>query len=210
MHELTADRVGARVVLVQRRTPLAALSARPLLGVARRVIGTAVSLVRPPKDRRRQRVLLVCSPGGHLQQMLALKPAWESFDTSWVTLAGSDVEHILRNQDVVLAHGPTNRSLRKLARNVLLAARVLLRERPDAILSTGAAIAVPFFLLGRIVGARLVYVESLTRTEGLSLSGRLVAPLAHEQFVQWPGAVRGRARYVGSILSEPCTALPAT
>lgn len=193
------------------RTSLAAaVLAVPVLEAAWRARAAAVSRASSRRDRRTPRVLLVCSPGGHLQQMLALKPAWDSFDTSWVTLAGSDVEHILRDEHVVLAHGPTNRSVRKLVRNVVLAARVLLRERPDAILSTGAAIAVPFFLLGRIVGARLVYVESLTRTEGLSLSGRLVAPLAHEQFVQWPGAVQGRARYVGSILSEPCTALPAT
>lgn len=196
---------------MQGRTRLAAAAlAVPAFATVRKVHAAAVSRARVRSGRRTPRVLLVCSPGGHLQQMLALKPAWEPFDTTWVTLTGSDVEHILRDEHVVFAHGPTNRSVRKLVRNVLLAARVLLRERPDAILSTGAALAVPFFLLGRIVGARLVYVESLTRTEGLSLSGRLVAPLAHEQFVQWPGAVRGRARYVGSILSEPHTATSAT
>jgi hypothetical protein len=70
------------------------------------------------------------------------------------------------------------------------------------ILSTGAGLGVPFFLVGRLQGIRLVYVESLTRTERLSLSGRLVAPLADELFVQWPRAAKGRARYVGSILSS--------
>ena len=134
--------------------------------------------------------------------MLALKPAWEDFEVSWATLPGSDVEHILAGEQVDVGHGPTNRHLVNLLRNLLLAPRVLRKRRPDAILSTGAGLAVPFFLTGRLMGARLVYVESLTRTEGLSLSGRLVAPLAHEVFVQWPGALRGRARYVGSILSN--------
>jgi hypothetical protein len=70
------------------------------------------------------------------------------------------------------------------------------------ILSTGAALAVPFFLVGRLHGCRLVYVESLTRTRGLSLSGRMVYPLAHTFFVQWPGVAEGRAkaRYVGNLL----------
>lgn len=145
-------------------------------------------------------MLLVCSPGGHLQQLLALRPAYEGMRTTWVSLPGPDVEHLLAGEDLVLAHGPTNRSLAKLARNLGLAWRVLRDRRPDVILSTGAGPAVPFFWLGRLRGARLVYVESLTRTTGMSLSGRLVAPVAHAVFVQWPGARRGKARYAGSIL----------
>jgi UDP-N-acetylglucosamine:LPS N-acetylglucosamine transferase len=85
---------------------------------------------------------------------------------------------------------------------MLFAHRVIRDCRPDVILSTGAGLAVPFFVVGRLRGVRLVYVESLTRTEALSLSGRLVAPLADELFVQWPQAARGSARYVGSILSR--------
>jgi UDP-N-acetylglucosamine:LPS N-acetylglucosamine transferase len=132
--------------------------------------------------------------------MLALAPAWEELRVTWVTLAGRDVEHLLDGQEVLLGHGPTNRSIVKLVRNLLFAWRTVRERRPAVILSTGAALAVPFFLVGRLHGARLIYVESLTRTSSLSLSGRLVAPLAHELFVQWPAARRGRARYAGSIL----------
>lgn len=147
------------------------------------------------------RILLVCSPGGHLLQMRALRPAWQDLDASWVTLPGADVGRLLADEEIVLAHGPTNRSLRKFVRNLALAWRVVRRVRPDAILSTGAALAVPFFLVGRLHGCRLVYVESLTRTRSLSLSGRLVYPLAHAFFVQWPEATRRRkARYVGSLM----------
>jgi len=148
-----------------------------------------------------RRILLVCSPGGHLVQLRALGPAYEGLQRSWVTLAGADVDGMLRGERYVLAHGPTNRSAAKALRNMRVAWRVVRRERPDAILSTGAALALPFFLVGRLHGCRLVYVESLTRTDSLSLSGRLVAPLAHAFFVQWPGAQVGRrARYVGSLL----------
>jgi UDP-N-acetylglucosamine:LPS N-acetylglucosamine transferase len=83
----------------------------------------------------------------------------------------------------------------------VLAWREVRRRRPTAILSTGAALAVPFFIVGRLHGIRTVYVESLTRTQSLSLSGRMVYPLASAFFVQWPGATSWRrARYVGSIL----------
>jgi UDP-N-acetylglucosamine:LPS N-acetylglucosamine transferase len=148
-------------------------------------------------------VLLVCSPGGHLLQMLSLAPSWEHLRTRWVTLPSPDVEHLLAGKDVTLAKGPTNRSLLNLVRNLPIAWRTIRRHRPDVILSTGAGLAVPFFLAGRILGCRLVYVESLTRRDDLSLSGRMIYPLAHEFFVQWPdaaGSRRRRARHVGNLL----------
>jgi len=89
----------------------------------------------------------------------------------------------------------------KLLRNLRLAWDVVRQERPDAILSTGAALAVAFFLVGKLHRVRLVYVESLTRTNSLSLSGKLVYPLADAFFVQWPTATRRRrARYLGSLM----------
>src|SRR3712207_4163963 len=105
--------------------------------------------------------------------MLSLEPAWGEFRTSWVTLGAADSDYLLGGLEETLAAGPKNRSLRALGRNLALAWRLIRRHRPDVILSTGAALSVPFFLIGRLHGCRLVYVESLTRTQGLSLSGKL-------------------------------------
>jgi UDP-N-acetylglucosamine:LPS N-acetylglucosamine transferase len=148
------------------------------------------------------RVLLVCSPGGHLQQLLALAPAWRELDHRWVTLRAPDTEQELAGEQVTWAHGPTNRSLGKLARNALLAREVLRDFDPHVVLSTGAALAVPFLIGARLSGRRAVYVESFTRVTQLSLSGRIVAPFANELFVQWPQLAQQRrgARYEGSVL----------
>jgi beta-1,4-N-acetylglucosaminyltransferase len=153
----------------------------------------------PPEP---DRALLVCSPGGHLLQMMRLRPAWEDLETTWVTLEAADSHHLLRDSEVVYGVGPTNRSLRALLANLNLAWRVVRRERPSVILSTGAALAVPFFLVGKLHRCRLVYVESLTRAKELSLAGKLVYPLADAFFVQWPDAAgrRRRARWVGGLL----------
>lgn len=145
--------------------------------------------------------MLVCSPGGHLLQLLRLQPAWEGFETTWITLPAADSDYLLREERVVHGRGPTNRSLRALVSNLRLAWRVVRRERPDVILSTGAALAVPFFLAGKLFGARLVFVESLTRTTSLSLSGRLVRPLSDAFFVQWPDLAHAkRSRFAGRLL----------
>ena len=134
-------------------------------------------------------------------QLMRLQPAWAGFDTVWVTLPAADSDFLLRDERVVLGRGPTNRSLRALASNLRLAWNLVRHERPDVIVSTGAALAVPFFLVGKIFCTRLVYVESLTRTTSLSLSGRMVRPLADAFFVQWQDlAASIGARFAGRLL----------
>jgi len=148
-----------------------------------------------------RRILLVACPGGHLMQMLALRPAWEDLEHRWVTLRNPDSSYLLDGRDVVFAHAPTSRNLPNLLRNLRLAWRLVRAYRPDVILSTGAGLAVPFFVVGRLLGVRLVYVESFTRVSGPALTGRLVYPLAHAFFVQWPQSRRPRrAIYVGSLV----------
>jgi beta-1,4-N-acetylglucosaminyltransferase len=146
-------------------------------------------------------VLLVCDAGGHLLELLALRDAWDEFSRVWVTLDKSDARSLLAGERVFFAHGPTQRNLRNLVRNALLAGRVLRAVRPRVVLTTGAALAVPFGWVGRLFGVRVVYVESLTRIESFSLAGRLVAPAADRVYVQWPELAGSRGgRYVGTIL----------
>lgn len=151
--------------------------------------------------RPQPRILLVCSSGGHLLQMLRFRPAWDDLERTWVTLEAADSRSLLADERVVFGYGPTNRSLKALLINLGLAWKVVRNERPDVIFSTGAALAVPFFLVGKLLGVRLVFVDSLTHIHRLGLTGRLVYPLANALFTQWPGpAKRKRTQYVGGLL----------
>jgi UDP-N-acetylglucosamine:LPS N-acetylglucosamine transferase len=67
-----------------------------------------------------------------------------------------------------------------------LAARVLAAERPDVLVSCGAAVAVPFFLVARVRGIPTVFIEVYDRVDRPSLTGALLAPLATEVVAQWP------------------------
>ena len=109
-----------------------------------------------------------------------------------------------QGEEVITAHGPTNRSLGNLLRNLWLAERTLRRLRPRLLVTTGAGVAVPFAWLARLKGTRVVYVESFTRIDSVSLSCRLIKPFADRVYVQWPEAVplvKG-ARYVGNVFTD--------
>ena len=141
--------------------------------------------LQPPEQARRRYALMVCSSGGHLAQLVALRPWWSTFRTRWVTFPTADAIDLLADEDVVAAAYPTTRNLPNLVRNALLAARMLLRERPDVIVSTGAAVAVPFFVLGRLLGVPTVYLEVFDRLDTPTLTGRLCQPFADRMLVQW-------------------------
>ena len=146
-------------------------------------------------------VLLVCSAGGHLLQLHTLRGAWQNLSTSWVTHDREDSRSLLREERVVYAHGPTTRNLPNFLRNLRLAWHTLAELRPRAIVTTGAGVAVPFAWLGRLFGARVVYIESVTRIESPSLSCRMIRPVASLVFVQWPELMRKvhGSRYVGNV-----------
>lgn len=147
-------------------------------------------------------MLLVCSSGGHLLQLLALHEAWADHTHLWVTSDRSDARSLLAGENVVYAYWPTTRNIRNLIRNTFVAWRVVRSARPKIMLTTGAATAVPFAWVARLHGARVVYVESLTRITSPSLSCRLIAPVASRIYVQWPDLVPRirRARYAGTVL----------
>ena len=136
-------------------------------------------------------------------QLCLLRDAWRDMSHAWVTLKREDAR-MLAGQRVYYAHGPTERNLPNLFRNIWLAWKLVKETRPKVIVTTGAGLAVPFAWVGRLFGANIVYIESLTRIEGPSLSYRLIRPVVDRVYVQWPdltASVPG-ARYAGSVLEQ--------
>lgn len=131
----------------------------------------------------------ICFPtssGGHLTHLMQLKPLWSRHDRFWVTFDKEDAASKLEGERVYHCFFPTNRNVPNLLRNTALAWRLLRRERPDVVISTGAAVAVPFFILGRLMGAKTVYIEIIDRVDSATLTGRLVYPFTDLFVVQWP------------------------
>ena len=130
-------------------------------------------------------VLLVCSSGGHLTQLYNLKGWWDRMDRVWVTFDKPDATSLLAGESVVWAYHPTTRNLLNLFRNFALAWRTVGRLRPDIVVSTGAAVAFPFFLVAKLRGSRTVYVEVFDRMDSSTMTGRLCYPISDRFLLQW-------------------------
>lgn len=131
------------------------------------------------------KICLVGSSGGHLTHLYMLKPFWKDKDRFWVTFDKEDVRSLLRGEKVYPCSYPTNRSLKALIRNTGIGWKILRKERPNLIISSGAAVAVPFFYLGKLMGAKLIYIEVFDRINKATLTGRMVYPIADKFIVQW-------------------------
>ena len=148
------------------------------------------------------KIALVCSHGGHLTETMQILPAFEGHELVFATYHSArdaDVEKLGR------AHFTENIGLNpwRMLKAFFWAWQVLRREKPDVLLSLGAEIAVPFFYIGRLLGIRTIFIESWCRVENLSLTGRLLYPIADVFLVQWPqllDACGCRARYEGAVL----------
>ncbi|HEW7290315.1 TPA: UDP-N-acetylglucosamine--LPS N-acetylglucosamine transferase [Streptococcus pneumoniae] len=131
------------------------------------------------------KICLVGSSGGHLTHLYLLKPFWKDKERFWVTFDKEDTRSILGNETFYPCHYPTNRNLKNLIKNTVLAFNILRKERPDVIISSGAAVAVPFFYLGKLFGAKTVYIEVFDRIDAPTLTGKIVYPVTDKFIVQW-------------------------
>lgn len=147
------------------------------------------------------KVCLVGSSGGHLAHLYMLKSFWKNKERFWVTFDKEDARSLLEGEKTYPCYFPTNRNIKNLIRNTFLAIKVLKKEKPDIIISSGAAVAVPFFYLGKIIGAKLIYIEVFDRIDKPTLTGKLVYPIVDKFIVQWEEQkkVYPKAIYFGSI-----------
>lgn len=134
---------------------------------------------------KKHKVCLVGSSGGHLTHLYALRDYWILQDRCWVTFQKEDAMSILSNERVYWCHYPTNRNILNLIKNTIIAFRVLKKERPDVIISTGAGAAIPFFWLGHVFGAKTIFIEVYDRIDNPTLTGRIVQRCSDVFIVQW-------------------------
>jgi UDP-N-acetylglucosamine transferase subunit ALG13 len=178
-------------------------------------------LLRSAGDPPLGGTLLVASSGGHLKQLYDLLPRLRGphgqphAEVTWMTFDSPQARSLLDGERVVFARYTAPRDAAGVLANLRLARRTLARRRFSQVISTGSAIALSFLPVARALGIPCHYIESATRADGPSTTGRLLArvPGVH-LYTQHPGWAAGPWRYAGSVFdgfaATPRQDAPAT
>lgn len=174
-----------------------------------RIIFNLLMFLRSASDKlhemfseKQKVVLCVTSPGGHLYQMSLLREWWGKYQRYWVTSDSPDVRHLLKGEEIVPGNFPENANPINALRNLFLAFKLFLTKKPSLVVSMGAGIAPPFFLVAKIFGVKTAFIETLDFVHHGSLSGRLIYPLASLFFVQHRSLkkIYPKAKYIGNFI----------
>lgn len=165
-------------------------------------------------------IFFAANDGGHFSQMMALSPLFEKYNSVIVTdncRASKEIAALKNVKAIEFALGFAQRRERLKGRKNLSrwsylggyvklfweCRRIWRKYRPGVIISTGSNIAVPLFIVGKLHGSKLVYIETRARVYGKSVTGKLLSPIADKIIVQWPemvGVYGGKAEYYGTIV----------
>jgi UDP-N-acetylglucosamine--N-acetylmuramyl-(pentapeptide) pyrophosphoryl-undecaprenol N-acetylglucosamine transferase len=133
-----------------------------------------------------QRLHLVASSGGHLELLAAVLPALAGHERVWITTDSNRARALEAAGDEVHIVSFYGRNPFRLIGHLRQVAGLLLRDRPRTVVSTGAGTAVPFCVLARLLGAELIFIETMARVTDSSITGRILTRLASVSMVQWP------------------------
>ncbi|EKF00328.1 UDP-N-acetylglucosamine--LPS N-acetylglucosamine transferase [Tolypothrix sp. LEGE 11397] len=131
------------------------------------------------------KIMLVCTSGGHFATMRSLQSFWSMHERVWVSDRKSDTIILEESEKVHWLPYQAPRDILALIKNIPKTFQFIRLEKPDVIISTGASIAINFAFVAKILGIRFIYIESISRANELSISGRLVYPISDEFYVQW-------------------------
>lgn len=151
------------------------------------------------KPRKRLKLCLAASGGGHVRQLLDLQPFWDAHDAFFVTedtalgrtIAGNHRAHFVPHMALGQARlGAPFQLAWNAFKSLFISARIIFAERPDLLLTTGAGSAFFALLWARLIGAQVILVDSFARFDAPSAFARIAGPLAHVRIAQSEAAAR--------------------
>ena len=164
-------------------------------------------------------VMFACNQGGHFSQMMALSELFGKYDSVLVTdnvRAKKDMPALKDIDNIVVMKGESSRrkevkkeenanrwSFLDVYIQMLFESRKIWKQyRPKVIISTGSNIAVPLFLIGKLHGSKIIFIETRAKVYARSMTGILVRKLADRIFVQWPEMLKlyPEAIYCGTLV----------
>lgn len=150
----------------------------------------------------RTTICFAASSGGHLEQLLVLSPLFERYNGFILTEKTKiNVTYPVSVEYVRQINRHEIDFIPNLIINSIKSLCIFLKRRPNLIISTGVLATVPICLIGKLFGAKLVYIESFAKIDSPTLTGKILYPVADVFYVQWESMldIYPKARYVGGI-----------
>lgn len=136
-------------------------------------------------EHARAVILAGASGGGHWIELLRLRPAFAGFDVVYISTFENYAKAVPENRFHAVPDA-SRFSVRAFLPIFIRAMGILRTERPTAIVTTGSAPMLPFVLLGRLFGVKSLWIDSISSTQHMSMSGRLAKRIATKAIAQWP------------------------
>lgn len=136
------------------------------------------------------KVMFISSVGGHLSELIQMKDLMEKYEGCIVTEKNegtSKLKDIYKGRISFLAHTsrkPFIKFIFKFTFNILKSILIYIKFRPKIIITTGAGCVVPMCYIGKLMGSKIIYIESFARVQTLSMTGKNIYKIADLFFVQ--------------------------
>lgn len=149
------------------------------------------------------KIIFAASSGGHLEQLLMLRPLMEKYDSVFVT-EKTDYNVGKMNIKTYFLRQINRKELMflpKLIANSFSSLKIVIKEKPDVMITTGVLAIIPMALLTKLFGGKLIYLESFAKVTSKTLSGKLLYHFADQFYVQWEDMLKlyPKAIYKGGI-----------
>ncbi|MES2454283.1 MAG: oligosaccharide biosynthesis protein Alg14 [Bacteroidota bacterium] len=146
------------------------------------------------------KVLAIASVGGHWVQLLRLLPAFDQMELVFVSTKESSASMVPGYRYYSVPDASRWNKFR-LIQSFLKLSIIVFRERPDVVISTGAAPGLMGLMAAKILGIKTIWVDSMANAERLSMSGKLARKFADRIYTQWPELADEKVVCAGSVLS---------
>lgn len=160
------------------------------------------------------KICITCAAGGHLNQLMNIQEAFMGYDVFFITVKSEttkSLKNIARTYYTRDTPSPIQIGKFRLYWTTIIlyylyllfpCIYLLVKEKPDVVFGNGGASTLCLCYIGKIIGCKIIYLESLTRVSDLSLTGKLVYKIADLFLVQWDTLLQkyNKAKYWGKVI----------
>jgi len=146
------------------------------------------------------KILAIASAGGHWTQLLRLTPAFEGMDLVFVSTKDCFLEEVSQYKYYTIEDF-SRKNKSKIPKTFKGIIKILRKEKPEVVLTTGAAPGLISLLVAKIFGIKTIWIDSIANVEKLSMSGKIASYFADRAYTQWAHLASNRVIYRGNVLS---------